>query len=867
MDMESYEDFCLRSLARLQTESQGKSQGQQTGCEPPGLVEALSFIHFHGRAVLSPLLSVEQRREMSQYRQRAAQLEVDRQTLRSSSLLARVQDILDNAQVDKVPEMEGKMDPPTPPYCLSPKPETVNGYTLVTDSPGLPRGGGVVGLHIADRPTTPQPESPIVLNAYRAEERVNQVEEGRWEVERGEEEMGGVQDVSLQSLLRRSREYVEREQAQRGTKVIGGVTPTTPAAESLSDKENESRSPQGEMKPEQGYSLRHSPLSPPQTQAHIPHQSQYPVQAQAQYQAMCNPYDSRFSYLSSGLPDAYALLPSPEPSMSPRPHRRRPRPVSTGNIMISFPIGPADLIPRGLVGRHQESAVVMATGVMRSPDQGSGVSDGSSSHRSSQCGTSQVQEKSCSSVSTSGPGSLGHHDVISSGSRRRCHTLDSQLHSSHSASGPGMDRSQERLPRFMGGVPHLPPSRRSPAVPLNQSYEVENPSAALLRPHVRPLTPDPSPCHIKMRLEPEGPPGPHDGRITPSSSLEEQDSKTEETQRRVSALEEMKRRLEEEHALQMSLLMAEQEREQQRLCQELDEKEKRLREQGCGRPLCGDDGRDRRSVSDIYPGLSPSCPGLSPTLSPADRSPRHSVQSMDFTSPSSSSAPSPSMQPPVYLWGPTWGASKPRGRLSQVVTIEQQRALCRLGAISRGFLTRRLLQTEKVKQLRQTIQDTQEFIRSFQTEAPQKRGSISAQDLSLQERVRAQLRAAQYDIHDIFFEMPLEERLALLQLDREVRTEKKLREMEKARSPKDRVLSAATQRSLDRKKRVGESPGQARKVQQKPKSPPTNRILKPSQGQNASVPGQLNRQGSWYRKTPEDRVRRSDSLKKQNSLG
>uniref|UniRef100_A0A4W5PIK4 Uncharacterized protein n=1 Tax=Hucho hucho TaxID=62062 RepID=A0A4W5PIK4_9TELE len=115
--------------------------------------------------------------------------------------------------------------------------------------------------------------------------------------------------------------------------------------------------------------------------------------------------------------------------------------------------------------------------------------------------------------------------------------------------------------------------------------------------------------------------------------------------------------------------------------------------------------------------------------------------------------------------------------LTQVVTVEQQRALCRLGAISCGFLTRRLLQTEKVKQLRQTVQDTQEFIRSFQTEAPQKRGSISAQDLSLQERVRAQLRAARYDVHDIFFEMPLEERLALLQLDREVRTEKKLREM------------------------------------------------------------------------------------------
>lgn len=40
----------------------------------------------------------------------------------------------------------------------------------------------------------------------------------------------------------------------------------------------------------------------------------------------------------------------------------------------------------------------------------------------------------------------------------------------------------------------------------------------------------------------------------------------EETQRRAQALEDMQRRLEEEHALQMSLLLAEQEKEQQRLC-------------------------------------------------------------------------------------------------------------------------------------------------------------------------------------------------------------------------------------------------------------------------------------------------------------
>lgn len=40
---------------------------------------------------------------------------------------------------------------------------------------------------------------------------------------------------------------------------------------------------------------------------------------------------------------------------------------------------------------------------------------------------------------------------------------------------------------------------------------------------------------------------------------------TEEIQRRAQALEDMQRRLEEEHALQISLLLAEQEKEQQRL--------------------------------------------------------------------------------------------------------------------------------------------------------------------------------------------------------------------------------------------------------------------------------------------------------------
>lgn len=170
-----------------------------------------------------------------------------------------------------------------------------------------------------------------------------------------------------------------------------------------------------------------------------------------------------------------------------------------------------------------------------------------------------------------------------------------------------------------------------------------------------------------------------------------------------------------------------------------------------------------------------------------------------FPSPVKSRVSPPSVQSPVFLLAPSWVVGKPRARLSlvciyqkrvhipsewvwfsssvpscvlQVLTPEQQRAFCRIGALIRGFLTRRLLRTEKVKHLCQTItvsyrcnyafwncqindllnpckglntgmcvQDTQEFIRSFQTEA-ENREAYSAQDHSLQERVRAQVRTA-----------------------------------------------------------------------------------------------------------------------------
>nr|XP_020475545.1 centriolar coiled-coil protein of 110 kDa-like [Monopterus albus]XP_020475546.1 centriolar coiled-coil protein of 110 kDa-like [Monopterus albus] len=634
-EMESYEEFCLRSLAILQEE--GKFR--KTTCEPLCSPKARSVIRFHGRAVLSPLLTAEQRGEMCGHRRRAIQLEVDRQKQQRNKLLARVQDILDQAEVHKGPgEEAGKL--------LVSKSATDSGYTLVSESPGLPRDPGF-GLQTNGRPDTPCSETPI-LNGYKAVEELKVEREEKSEEEEEEDE-----DISLDSLLKRSREYVKREQSQQGSKVVHTVT-RMPMSETVSDKENNSCSPMSHTGIEFGFSLHHSPVGSPQTQI--------------QHQTLYDPKPQQSGSLSPCLPDRYAHLPSPASSISPCVQRRKPRPVSTGNIHISFPIGPADLIPRS-PGKSGEGAAVTdggeaLAGATMSSKWGSVGSEGrvgvsrSGNRRSSHCGTTPVQE-ACSPISASVPSPMGHHDHVAAGFRRRCHTMDSQLHAYHSRV-EHVDHSQERVPRFMAGVTWLAPSRRTPGTTLNQSYDIENPSPSLLRPHV---TPD---AQVTLRMEPHGDvKGSHNGRITPSVLINDtQASKTEETQRRVQALEDMQRRLEEEHTLQMSLLLAEQEKEQQRLRMELEETERRLKEQSCLQPPDADAcDWSHRSGSGSCPVVSPPCLGPNAAYPPSERSSGHSI---GIPSPASSSASSPSAQPPIYLLGPTWTASRPRARLSLV---------------------------------------------------------------------------------------------------------------------------------------------------------------------------------------------------------
>ncbi|XP_048056883.1 centriolar coiled-coil protein of 110 kDa isoform X2 [Megalobrama amblycephala] len=124
-------------------------------------------------------------------------------------------------------------------------------------------------------------------------------------------------------------------------------------------------------------------------------------------------------------------------------------------------------------------------------------------------------------------------------------------------------------------------------------------------------------------------------------------------------------------------------------------------------------------------------------------------------------------------------------------------ASCRplLAALARGFLTRRLLRTERVTRLIRTIKDTQTFLLTFQRQT-----SIGGRhDLMLQDRVTLQLRAARYELHEIFFSTSSCDRMQMIRCDRELSRDRRLK-------PHDNkvkgFLSAATRKALERKKLV-----------------------------------------------------------------
>ncbi|XP_067115031.1 uncharacterized protein cp110 [Osmerus mordax] len=131
-----------------------------------------------------------------------------------------------------------------------------------------------------------------------------------------------------------------------------------------------------------------------------------------------------------------------------------------------------------------------------------------------------------------------------------------------------------------------------------------------------------------------------------------------------------------------------------------------------------------------------------------------------------------------------------------------------LAALVKGYLTRRLLKTERVGQLLRTIKDTQRFLQAFRPpHTPQTpgRGEFSSrQDLLLQERVSLQLRSALYEVHDVFFRLRPQDRMQIISWDRQLDNHRKQRQQAgyTGQSRRSSSLSAATQKALERKRGV-----------------------------------------------------------------
>lgn len=961
--MEEYEKFCEKSLTRIQEAS------LSTESFLPVQSESSSLIRFHGVAVLSPLLNIEKRKEMQQEKQKALEVEARKQVNRKKALLTRVQEIIENIQVRKAPnasdfdqwetetvysnsEVRTLDVPATFPNVL-PSPSEHSTFAefekligiLPLDTEDQFKSNGIDlardseefnSLKQCDSSNMSPMENEASLKSSPAAAEETLISDGLFPQNEKqdpsllEEVTSDPYIMSLQKLMKKSKEYIEREHSRRSLRnsAKGNVN------ESHSDKENDAGRvtaecvkektppmgrPCGPVIPDkpslnqsnvllQGASTQASSMNTAVlgsfSKADIPAGTGHPTVSDPDSDFKVIPTFVTENNVIKSLTSSYAKLPSPEPSLSPKMHRRRSRPLSACHILINNPVNACELSPKG-----KEQAVDLAvqdtdgeTNVLETVPKlpidltrvcSSKIYAGKNTSEAIQEMVLGKSNQVCQSSGNQLEKKVIHGLAVVEGQLtpdgRGPHTLDGRCTTvprSHEPCATGPCVATQNF-GTLSGLKSASMSEKNcnSQMELNKSYDVKNPSPLLMQ---NPNTGEqvdtpPVSCgnerfldnsfeNVKQRLEldidslqkencpyvitaaigeqerqhlPEK--RYHIGSVCINKNhfLESFKEGEETLKSKMLAFEEMRKRLEEQHAQQLSLLVAEQEREQEQLQKEIEEQEKTFREK---RLVTAE-------ASEPDPGSAAGLPWRPASGSGA-------LETVQASRPHTSGFINPALQhsfgstneAPFYLWGSSASSltklsvTRPFGRAitkwSQVCSLEIQTKFNKITAVAKGFLTRRLMQTDKLKQLRQTVKDTMEFIRSFQSEAPLKRGVVSAQDASLQERVLAQLRAALYGIHDIFFVMDAAERMSILRQDREARKEKMLRQMDKMKSPRV-ALSAATQKSLDRKKYMKAAEmGMPNKKFLVKQNPSETRVLQPNQGQNAPVHRLLSRQGT-----------------------
>ncbi|NXN67866.1 CP110 protein, partial [Himantopus himantopus] len=921
--MEDYEVFCKKHLSRIQEEAIKETSFTVQH-------KNISLIQFHGVPVLSPLLSLEKKKEIQQYKQKALDLETWRQNSRKRALLNRVQEILENIQIRKEPTVSDVNAGEAENTCPDSDSKALTDFTALSDvnSTCSPERHGPTELNktpeLMPTDTAGQVTSNVTEVVKAAEENVfskqteshfskdipcpraaspdnvhNKVASHALQKQEGlgmppsDEEVQDPYVMSLQNLMKKSREYIEKEQTKRSSKSNSKRS----MSESHSDKENDGIKTTDSVKERvklTGRSCTTPTLDKPSlnksntllqgasthtnntsmstlssfSKVDIPMRVGTPplVDSDSDEEFKKTSMFDRDSSIVRSLTGSYAKLPSPEPSMSPKMHRRRPRPLSMGHIVINNPVNAYELSPKGkgramdlimqdIADKNNVSESVpkfMVDFTMVCPSRVPGVSrnssgpcDGLGVGKPNRYSFGHLESKGTLSATVEGQvvmDSRGPYKVETS-----TNIVAPKLNEPFAISQSAVT---QKLLAETKSSSLLENTKCNSPVELNKSYDVENPSPLLMQSknmQEQMDTPSVSAANeqflensfekVKRRLDLDS------DNCQKESSLcvltvgvEEQEkqwlqeqnypvgsvyvtkntapdnlAKEDILKTKMLAFEEMRKRLEEQHAQQLSILIAEQEREQEKLQKELEEQERKLKGKKVATTEIEISKVNINSRMELEwrkkseSGLLESVQSQLETVHNANST---SIGFAHTTTPNTFSSTS---ETSFFLWGPSGSGviktsvSRPSNRIktrwTQVFSPEIQMKFNKITAVAKGFLTRRLLQTEKLKHLKQTVKDTMEFIKNFQSEAPLKRGSVSAQDASLHERVMAQLRAALYDIHDIFFTIEASERMNILRHDREVRKEKMLRLMDKVKSPRERVtLSTATQKSLDRKK-------------------------------------------------------------------
>lgn len=104
---------------------------------------------------------------------------------------------------------------------------------------------------------------------------------------------------------------------------------------------------------------------------------------------------------------------------------------------------------------------------------------------------------------------------------------------------------------------------------------------------------------------------------------------------------------------------------------------------------------------------------------------------------------------------------------------------CQLSALVKGFLTRRLYQSDRAQAILRTIKDTAECALSL-SESSDAGGAVvnRRQDAFLHHRLVNQLQASMYDFHDLFFSTTPAQRMAVVRASRLAKEERERLKLE-----------------------------------------------------------------------------------------